>query len=208
MRDIVKLGLQLIANVLIFPLLLIYWMQAAVIGRDRALLSGSELLSLLPGLSGQYLRRAYLGWTLDYCHPSVSIGFGTTFSKCNARIEANVYIGSRCNIGMARIGRDVLIASGVYITSGARMHGISDPETPIREQEGTFEPVSIGAGCWIGTCAVIMADIGRDSVVGAGAVVTKPLAEKVIAGGVPARLIRERFPTSPEVDYAHTECSR
>jgi len=37
-----------------------------------------------------------------------------------------------------------------------------------------------------------MADVGRDSVVGAGAVVTRPLPAECIAAGVPARVIRYR----------------
>ena len=37
-----------------------------------------------------------------------------------------------------------------------------------------------------------MADVGRDTIVGAGAVVTKPLPDRVIAAGVPARVLRGR----------------
>ena len=39
--------------------------------------------------------------------------------------------------------------------------------------------------------AVVMADVGRDTIVGAGAVVTRPLPDRVIAAGVPARVVRE-----------------
>ena len=50
----------------------------------------------------------------------------------------------------------------------------------------------VGAGSWIGSAAVILADVGRNSVVGAGSVVTSPVPDNVIAAGVPARVIRER----------------
>jgi acetyltransferase-like isoleucine patch superfamily enzyme len=53
--------------------------------------------------------------------------------------------------------------------------------------------VCIGAGAWIGSAAVVMADVGRDTIVGAGAVVTKALPDQVIAAGVPARAIRSRL---------------
>ena len=43
-------------------------------------------------------------------------------------------------------------------------------------------PVRIGAGAWIGSAAVVMADVGRDAVVGAGAVVTSRLPIASIAG--------------------------
>jgi virginiamycin A acetyltransferase len=39
----------------------------------------------------------------------------------------------------------------------------------------------------------VLADVGEGSVVGAGSVVTKPLPSNVIAAGVPAKVIRERF---------------
>jgi acetyltransferase-like isoleucine patch superfamily enzyme len=151
-------------------------------------------LALVPGIVGQYLRRAFLTWVLDYCHPSVTVEFGTIFSKAAARLEENVYIGPRCHLGWVFIERDVLIAAGVHIPSGPLTHGTEDTGTPIREQTGTLRMVRIGARSWIGSAAVIMADVGRDSVVGAGAVVTKPIADRVFAAGVPARVVRSREP--------------
>jgi acetyltransferase-like isoleucine patch superfamily enzyme len=53
--------------------------------------------------------------------------------------------------------------------------------------------VRIGAGAWIGSTAVVMADVGCHSVVGAGSVVTRPLPDYVIAAGAPARIIRSRI---------------
>jgi acetyltransferase-like isoleucine patch superfamily enzyme len=52
--------------------------------------------------------------------------------------------------------------------------------------------VRVGSGSWIGSGAVILADVGRNCVVGAGAVVTKALPDDVVAVGVPARVIRVR----------------
>jgi acetyltransferase-like isoleucine patch superfamily enzyme len=39
-----------------------------------------------------------------------------------------------------------------------------------------------------------MADVGRDTIVGAGAVVTRPLPDRVVANGVPARVVGDRAP--------------
>jgi acetyltransferase-like isoleucine patch superfamily enzyme len=191
-RELLKTAARLLATVLVVPQLACYWMTAAVIGRDRALESSSELLSLIPGLPGKYLRRAFLARVLAHCHPTASIGFGTLFSKAGASIGAHVYIGPRCHLGLATIEQDVLLAAGVHVTSGAQTHGHADLSCPIREQEATPRRVRVGAGAWIGSGAVVMADVGRDTIVGAGAVVTRPLPDEVIAAGVPARVIRSR----------------
>jgi len=191
-REFIKTILRDAANLAVLPLLILHWIKVPLLGRDRALEGSTEWLSLLPGVSGQYLRRAFLAWTIEYCHPTACICFGTVFSKAAARIEENTYIGGHCHIGMVHVQRDVLIASGVHVTSGARMHGTDDLSKPIKEQEGVNKLVTIGAGCWIGSLAVVMADVGRNSIIGAGAVVTRPIPEGVVAAGVPAKIIRER----------------
>jgi acetyltransferase-like isoleucine patch superfamily enzyme len=86
----------------------------------------------------------------------------------------------------------VLVATGVHILSGARMHGTAEVGRPIREQAGEFTHLTIGEGSWIGAGAVVMADVGKDAVIGAGAVVTKPVPDAVVAVGVPARVIQSR----------------
>jgi phosphonate metabolism protein (transferase hexapeptide repeat family) len=56
--------------------------------------------------------------------------------------------------------------------------------------------VVIGHDVWIGHGATILpgVTIGNGAVVGAGAVVSKDVAPYTIVGGVPAKLIRRRFP--------------
>ena len=191
-HELLKAATRLVALVAVSPFLLWHWLWALLIGPDRALEGSSEVLSVLPGLAGQYLRRAFLACTLAECHPTAVICFGVLFSKAGARLGPNVYIGPRCHIGLAHIERDALLAAGVHVTSGARTHGIDDPSRPIREQTGVMSAVRIGAGAWIGSSAVLMADVGSGSVIGAGAVVTRPLPSLVVAAGVPAKIIRSR----------------
>jgi acetyltransferase-like isoleucine patch superfamily enzyme len=194
LKSWLKIIARALATVVLLPEFLSFALRSFLLGRDRALEGSSQTLALVPGIVGQYLRRAFLTWVLDYCHPSVTVEFGTIFSKAAARLEENVYIGPRCHLGWVFIERDVLIAAGVHIPSGPLTHGTDDTGTPIREQTGTLRMVRIGARSWIGSAAVIMADVGRDSVVGAGAVVTKPIADRVFAAGVPARVVRSREP--------------
>jgi acetyltransferase-like isoleucine patch superfamily enzyme len=192
LRDLLKTVARCVATVLILPLLLSFWVRAVLLGRDRSLEGSSEALSLIPGVLGQYLRRAFLARVLTHCHPSATIGFGALFSKTGASIGANVYIGPRCHVGLAAIEADVLLAAGAHVTSGARTHGIADLSRPIWQQEGTPTLVRIGTRAWIGSAAVVMADVGDDTIVGAGAVVTRPLPPRVIAAGVPAVVLRSR----------------
>jgi acetyltransferase-like isoleucine patch superfamily enzyme len=150
------------------------------------------LLALLPGMGGSYLRRAFLRYALAHCDQSATIEFGTIFSQAGARIDANAYIGPRCHLGLVHIGPDALVAAGVHIPSGAETHGTGQLDRPIREQPGHRTMVRIGEGAWIGSAAIVMADVGRHAIVGAGAVVTSPVPDFAVAVGVPARVVRDR----------------
>ncbi len=192
-REWLKAAARLAALIAVLPFLLWHWLWVLLIGPDRALEGSSETFSLLPGLVGRYLRQAFLAWTLAECHPTAVIGFGVLFSKAGARIGPNVYIGPCCHIGLAHIERDALLAAGRSCDercedarNGRRV--AADPGA----RQGRLTPVRIGAGAWVGSAAVVMADVGRDTVVGAGAVVTKPLPDGVVAAGVPARVLRSR----------------
>ena len=198
MKSFAKSAARLAALVAVSPVLLVFWLNAALFGRNRALESASQLLSLLPGVSGQYLRRAFLQQALASCHHSALVEFGTIFSQAGAVLGENVYVGPRCVLGLVHLERDVLLAAGVQVPSGGNTHYFDDASKPIREQGGERKVVTIGAGAWVGSGAIVLADVGKGTIVAAGAVVTKPLPDNVIAGGVPAKVIRPRFETASE----------
>jgi virginiamycin A acetyltransferase len=198
MREALKTFAYAVAWVVVTPSVVSWWLRARVMGADRALEGSTQAWALVPGLCGQYLRRGFLSRTLHSCARTATIEFGTLFSSASASIGEHAYIGPRCHIGWAIIERDVLVAAGVHIPSGAKTHGIDDPFTPIRDQPRVKTPVRIGAGAWIGSAAVVMAEVGRDSVIAAGAVVTKAIPDRTIAGGVPARVLRHRDPAFAE----------
>jgi acetyltransferase-like isoleucine patch superfamily enzyme len=192
LRKLAKALALAAATVVMSPALLSFWIKARLIGRDRALEGSTQALSMVPGVAGQYFRRAFLMHCLDKCDSTVTIEFGTVFSQAGARLDRNAYIGPQCHLGLVHVEQDVLIGAGVHIPSGGATHGIATLDLPIREQPGERRMVRIGRGAWIGSAAVVMADVGRDTVVGAGAVVVKALPDRVIAAGVPARVVRER----------------
>jgi virginiamycin A acetyltransferase len=197
MRDALKAVLHGLAVIAVTPSVLSWWLRARLMGPDRAIEGSTQAWALVPGLIGQYLRRAFLSRTLQSCARTAIIEFGTIFSSASATIGDRAYIGPRCHLGWALIDDNALLAAGVHVPSGANTHGIDDPTLPIRDQPTQKTPVRIGNGSWIGSAAVVMADVGRDAVIAAGAVVTRPIPDRTIAGGVPARVIRRRDEQPP-----------
>ncbi len=176
------------------PLFLCYVVARPIWGRDNAFRDAMECLAVVPGLLGRYLRVTFLRVASDYCHPSVGVGFGTIFTKAGVVLKEGTNIGSYCQIGLATFEKDALLSSGIYVASGALQHGIADVTLPISQQPGVDQRVTIGEGCWVGIRSVVMADVGKGAVVAAGAVVTKPIPDFAIAGGVPARVLKSRLP--------------
>jgi virginiamycin A acetyltransferase len=191
-REIAKRLAHALALLVVTPSVVSFLIRSRLIGPDNALAGSTQAWAIVPGLAGQYLRRAFLSRALGRCARTATIEFGTIFSVARARIDDRAYVGPRCHLGWVHIESDVLIAAGVHVPSGSQTHGISDLSRPIREQPGAKRCVRIGSGAWIGSAAVIMADVGRNTIVAAGAVVTTPLPDGVIAGGVPARILRSR----------------
>ena len=192
MKDLLKLILTLIAKVICLPAYLTYLFNKCWLDNREALQGPAQLVSIMPGLTGNYVRREFYRLVLDNCSSTSCISFGVIFSDPRARVEDNVYIGPYSIIGRASIGRDAVIASRVSIISGFSQHGIKEIDTPIREQSGEYKEVVIGENTWIGEGAIVGANVGAHTVVGAGSVVTAEISPSVIVAGSPAVVIRER----------------
>jgi len=116
-----------------------------------------------------------------------------------------VRIGDRCMIGrgshivghlQVEIGDDVHTGPYVYITD--QNHGYEDPDQVVHAQWPRDVAVRIGSGSWLGTGVVILPGtvLGRNVVVGAGAVVRGSFPDHCVIAGVPAKVVRRYVPGS------------
>ena len=192
MKTLAKHSASFAIRICILPFLLSYKIKSLFVGEDRAFALLSQTFSILPGLIGEYARKEIYRLTLNECASDCTISFGTIFSHSDCSIKEGVYIGANCMIGKVDIGKDVLIGSNVDILSGKHQHSIGDTEVTIRFQKGEFKKIIIGEDTWIGNSSVIMDDIGKGCIIGAGSVVTQPIGDYSIVAGNPAKIIRKR----------------
>jgi maltose O-acetyltransferase len=155
---------------------------------------------ILPPLVGNRLRTRLLRIA------GMHIGRGTTFGgavqltgvRSERRPKARVTIGERCWINASvlldasadiTIGDDVAVAQNVKFITNTHEIGPSS----CRAGMNVSHPISVGAGTWIGTGAIILpgVEIGRGCIVAAGAVVVRSVPANTLVAGVPARGLRE-----------------
>ena len=130
---------------------------------------------------------------LEKCGKKVNIEKGAVFSS-KVQLGDNSGIGVNATIvGKVIIGNDVMM--GPNVTIMVRNHDISRTDIPMNQQGFSEDrPVFIDNDVWIGTNAIILpgVHVGKGSVIGAGAVVTKDVPEYTVVGGNPAKVIKKR----------------
>ena len=117
-----------------------------------------------------------------YAKKNAKIIFGDNSSTGHhTEISANNYI---------EIGNDVIMGAYTYITDSN--HGYKDATVPICKQEMESGKVSIGDNVWLGRSVMVLKDanIGDNTVVGSGAIVTKKFKNNLILAGIPAKIIK------------------
>lgn len=161
---------------------------------------GVNKIFIAPIIKGAFLK----------CGKKVTIGLGCKFAGIENIVVGNdVVLGDNMNIMSTKakiiLGSNIMFGPEVLLVSGNHridlldkyMSEVTDAEKlPENDQD-----IIIEDDCWIGARAIILKGvrIGRGSVVGAGAVVTKSFEPYSIIGGIPAKKITERF-TSREIE--------
>ncbi len=85
------------------------------------------------------------------------------------------------------IGDDVQVGPGVQLLTS------DHPRDPAERASGVewAYPITIGARAWLGGGVIVLPgiSIGEDAIIGAGSVVTRPVAPGAVAAGNPCRPI-------------------
>ena len=127
----------------------------------------------------------------------VFIGRNTILSCKNGDIEIDdrANIGFNCEIfsgGHVRLGKNTLVAAYTYLVGGDHLHDRTD--VPVLDQGRIAQGIEVDDNVWLGAHVVIAdgARVGRDAIIGAGAVVFGEIPPFQVAAGIPAKVLRDR----------------
>lgn len=106
-------------------------------------------------------------------------------------IQADATVGDRCRVqSHAFVCSLVTLEDDVFVSHGAKFINDRDPPSGDRDQ---WEETVVREGASIGTNATLLpVEVGRDAVVGAGAVVTEDVPPGAVVAGNPAEVIGYR----------------
>jgi virginiamycin A acetyltransferase len=190
MKMAIKRIVQAVSLIIVSPLVLFYRALNITRQDDSLFVAIGQLLALIPGKTGSYLRVGFYSCTANRVSSDTHIDFGSYLSHQDVVLEDGVYIGAYCIIGKCHVGRGTLVGSFVNILSGRRQHSFRDSGDSRRIGAGEFAHVVVGSECWIGNNSVLMADVGERSVIGAASVVVKEVPAQSVAVGNPCRVVK------------------
>jgi len=156
-----------------------YEAQKITMALNTSYHSREEIVEIFSELTGNKIDSSFM------CFPP----FYTDFGK-NITIGKNVFLNTGCSFqdrGGINIGDGSMI--GMNVTIATLNHGL-----PLETRNTTYPfPVIIGKNVWIGSNATILpgVKIEDNSVVAAGAVVTKDVPRNTVVAGVPAKAVKK-----------------
>ena len=138
------------------------------------------------------------------------VGDGVKIASHALLRRLELEMGDNCTVnsyavlhGKIRIGSNVSIAPGAKLFG--ENHNFSRIDIPFKQQGNVRKGITVGDDVWIGADVIIVdgVRVGSHVVLAAGAVVTKDVPDYALAGGNPARIIRDRraaMKDSPEIE--------
>jgi acetyltransferase-like isoleucine patch superfamily enzyme len=137
----------------------------------------------------------------------VFVGRNTILSCKNGDIELDDHANIGFNVEIfaasrVRVGKRVLIAAYCYLVGGDHLYDRID--VPVLEQGRTARGIEVDDNAWLGAHAVVTdgSRVGKDAIIGSGAIVIGEIPDFHIAAGVPARIIRNRLEGVPPEEAA------
>ena len=146
----------------------------------------------------------YYGYTHVLERQKMTLGRDTRIApNASFRNGERIELGDQVQIGeytalwagrstsWIRVGARTTFGPGCMVT--AADYGLARDQR-ITDQPMIERDVVIGEDCWIGAKSVITAGVtlGEGCVIGAGSVVTRDIPPFAIAGGIPARVLKQR----------------
>jgi len=116
--------------------------------------------------------------------------------------DSKFIVGNECQIGdecFINTARPVIFKdkAALALRSVILTHGFW--QSILEGYSATYGTVTLGKNCWVTTNCTILPNvtIGDNSILAAGSVVTKDIPKNCLAGGIPAHVIKDKYPIKP-----------
>ena len=135
----------------------------------------------------EFSEKSLIGSNSFFCSDGGKIIIGTSVA-----FNSNVHINSSVG-GKIIIGDDVMVGPNVVMRTAN--HKYDNPKIPINRQGHFFQDIIIEDNVWLAANVVILSGVKicTGSIITAGSVVTKDIPMNVIAGGIPAKILKKRY---------------
>lgn len=195
LKNTVKTIIAALRHGTALPIAFVSALVAIFLDHRNRYIDVAVLLAYLPFKWGEYVRYYFYRITLESVGSNCIFKFGSFCNYRNTKIGHDVLVGFYTILSEVTIGNNVLLGGRVFQLSGGHQHSYDDPKKPISRQTTRRTRINIGDDVWVGSSAIIMADIGSRCVVGAGTVVTKKVEDGTVVVGNPARLLKRIDPS-------------